>query len=91
VAASGAGAPTGLAGRDLPSTTDCPMRRRSVSRETSRAIAVGQFATCATATRHPMFTFVQVETNRTLATEWTHRQVFTSKPDRAAALPDFLE
>jgi hypothetical protein len=38
-----------------------------------------------------MFTFVQVETNRTLATEWTHRQVFTSKPDRAAALPDFLE
>jgi transposase InsO family protein len=29
--------------------------------------------------------------NRTLATEWAYRQVFTSNADRAAALPDFLD
>jgi hypothetical protein len=29
--------------------------------------------------------------NRTLASEWAHRQVFISNADRAAALPDFLD
>ncbi len=29
--------------------------------------------------------------NRTLATEWAYRQVFTSNDERAAALPDFLD
>lgn len=29
--------------------------------------------------------------NRTLATEWAYRQVFTTNDDRTAALPDFLD
>ena len=29
--------------------------------------------------------------NRTLATEWAYRQVFTTNDDRSAALPDFLD
>jgi len=29
--------------------------------------------------------------NRTLATEWAYRQVFTSNDERSAALPDFLD
>jgi transposase InsO family protein len=29
--------------------------------------------------------------NRTLATEWAYRQVFTTNNDRTAALPDFLD
>jgi transposase InsO family protein len=28
--------------------------------------------------------------NRTLATEWAYRQVFTSNAERAAALPNFV-